>query len=74
MPDLRFGADARGAALGARFRGAAFFVALADFVAVSDVLAADVALRAVVVFLGRLLEPVFLVAMLIPPGPLVGHG
>jgi hypothetical protein len=76
MPDFRFGADARGAALDARFRGAAFLVVLADFVALSEVFAADVALRPVapVVFLGRLLEPVFLVAMLIPPGVLVGYG
>jgi hypothetical protein len=74
MPDFRFGADARGAALDARFRGDAFLVVLADFVAPSDVFAADVALRPVAVFLGRLLEPVFLVAMLIPPGVPVGYG
>jgi hypothetical protein len=73
MPDFFFGAVARGAELEVRRRGAAFFVAPSEPLLVlpdDDFFA--VVLEAVL-FLGRLLEPVFfVVAIVIPPG--VGCG
>jgi hypothetical protein len=77
IPDFFFGAVARGAEPDVRRRGAAFFAGPSELFALSDVAPVlfVVALFVVVLFLGRLLEPVFLVvAMVIPPGVPAGCG
>jgi hypothetical protein len=74
MPDFFFGAVARGAVPDVRRRGAGFSAAPSELVAPSDARFVAVSLLDVR-FVGRLLEPVFLVvAIVIPPGVPAGCG